>query len=122
LGFDQLVGVVVFAVLDIFILRHSRSASILATALFIVENSLCLPRWTSSREAWQQTIWPCLCSLGWLTAFEALLLSHLLLKSGVKSGPFMRICLKTAHLQAKLMQQSIKASQSWLQPASGFDL
>ena len=32
----------------------------------------------------------------------------LLLKSGVKSGPFMRICLKTAHLHAKFMQQSIK--------------
>ena len=44
------------------------------------------------------------------------------LKSGVKSGPFIRICLKTAHLHAKFMQQSIKASQSWLQPASDFNL
>jgi len=47
---------------------------------------------------------------------------HIELKSGVKSGPFIRICLKTAHLHAKFMQQSIKASQSWLQPASDFNL
>ena len=47
---------------------------------------------------------------------------RLVLKSGVKSGPFIRICLKTAHLHAKFMQQSIKASQSWLQPASDFNL
>ena len=44
------------------------------------------------------------------------------LKSGVKSGPFIRICLKTAHLHAKFMQQSIKASQSWLQLASDLNL
>ena len=54
----------------------------------------------------------------WLMA----MMLAVVLKSGVKSGPFIRICLKTAHLHAKFMQQSIKASQSWLQPASDFNL
>jgi len=44
------------------------------------------------------------------------------LKSGVKFSPFIQIWLKTAHKHAKFMQQSMKASQSWLQPSSGFNL
>jgi hypothetical protein len=46
----------------------------------------------------------------------------LILKSGVKFSPFIQIWLKTAHKHAKFMQQSMKASQSWLQPSSGFNL
>jgi hypothetical protein len=45
-----------------------------------------------------------------------------ILKSGVKFSPFIQIWLKTAHKHAKFMQQSMKASQSWLQPSSGFNL